>query len=161
MKFELPNFAPNARVAILGVGSDLRGDDAAGVKAVEKMEERMDFPNLLLIIGGIVPESFTSRIKEFKPTHVLVIDAVDFEKKPGTISLVDPNKIVGQKISTHRLPLSMLIEYLRKDTEAEIALIGIQPASIDLGGTMSQPVKAAVDELVQRLKANLSQAFDH
>lgn len=155
MELEIPNLYSNNRIVILGVGSNLRGDDAAGVKVVEEIEEKTNLSNLLLIVGGTAPENFTSKIKDFKPTHILIIDAVDSGEKPGTISSVDPDKIAGQKISSHRLPLSMLVEYLETETEAKINLIGIQPARIGLGETMSKPVKEAVNELVRNLKKAL------
>lgn len=152
LDLEVPSFYSNDRVVILGIGSNLSGDDAAGIKVVEKIKEKKNLPKLLLVIGGTVPENFTSKVKDFKPTNILIIDAVDFGEEPGTISLVDSDKIVGQKISSHRLPLSMLIEYLEGETAAKIDLIGIQPARTGLGETMSKPVKEAVNELVRRLE---------
>lgn len=156
MKLESLSFPPDARVVVLGVGSDVRGDDAAGIMAVEKVKSRLDSPNLLALSGGQIPENFTSKVKGFKPTHIILIDASDFGDKPGEISLVDPDAIANQKISTHRLPLSVLMEYLRDETGAEAFLIGVQPARINMGAEISEPVEEAVDRLAEILTEKLS-----
>ena len=140
-----------SRVAVVGVGSDLRGDDAAGVEAVRKLKRRLTSSNVLLVEAGVAPESFTAQIKKFKPSHVLIIDVADFEAKPGSVVLAESSAIIGQSISTHRLPLSLLADYLREQTGAKILLLGIQPSSVVIGAQMSKPVRNAIDELAESL----------
>ncbi|KXA99751.1 hypothetical protein AKJ48_01770 [candidate division MSBL1 archaeon SCGC-AAA261O19] len=148
MNSNLLNIPSDAQVAILGVGSELRGDDAAGVKVVRNLKEKLDSPKLLLIDAGSVPENFTSKVRNFNPTHIILIDAVDFGEEPGKIAHVNPEDIVGQVTSTHRLPLSILMNYLRERTGAEVILIGIQSAQVKMGSEMTAQVEDGVRELV-------------
>jgi hydrogenase 3 maturation protease len=152
LPFDLQSFLKGAhRVAILGVGSELRADDAAGIEVVRRLRRNFASKNVLLIDAGIAPESFLHKIRRFRPSHILIIDATDFNAKPGSVMLADPDAIVGKSISTHRLPLSILARYLQEQTNASIALLGIQPASAKLGGPMSKRVEEAVEGLVAAL----------
>ena len=49
--------------------------------------------------------------------------------------------------STHTLPPSVLASYLTSDLGCQMALIGIQPASLEMGHPLSPAVEAAVDRL--------------
>jgi hydrogenase 3 maturation protease len=132
------------RVAIIGIGSDLRADDAAGVEVVRSLRRHLTSPNVLLIDGGVAPENFTAQIKKFRPSHVIMIDATDLGLKPGTASIVDLNTITGPSIFSHRLPLSIFADYLRAH-DTKIIFIGIQPANARIGAAMSNQVKRSVD----------------
>jgi len=134
------------RVAIVGIGSDLRADDAAGVEVVRRLRRHLTSPNVLLIDAGVAPENFTAKIKKFEPSHVLMIDATDLGLEPGTTSIVDLNTITGPSIFSHRLPLSIFADYLCAQVKTKIILLGIQPANARMGSAMSEQVKKAVDE---------------
>ena len=135
------------RVAIVGIGSDLRADDAAGVEVVRRLRRHLTSLNVLLIDAGVAPENFTAKIKKFGPSHVLMIDATDLGLKPGAASIVDLSAITGPSIFSHRLPLSIFADYLRAHVETKIILIGIQPANARIGSEMNDQVKKAVDEV--------------
>jgi hydrogenase 3 maturation protease len=152
----LPMLKDVRRVAIIGIGSDLRADDAAGVEVVRSLRGHLKSPNVLLIDGGVAPENFTAQIKKFRPTHVIMIDATDLGLKPGTASIVDLNTITGPSIFSHRLPLSIFADYLRAHDETKIILIGIQPANARVGAEMSKEVKSAVDETSGTILKSLS-----
>lgn len=139
------------RIAVVGIGSDLRGDDAAGVEVIRKLRQRLKSTRVLLIEGGVAPESFTAEIRRFMPSHILLVDATDFGAKPGEVILAEPEAITGRSISTHTMPLSLLASYLREQTGAKVSLLGIQPASAEMGAPMSEQVKKAVDGVVTAL----------
>ena len=146
MELDLLSMLKDARrVAVIGIGSDLRADDAAGVEVVRSLRRHLTSPNVLLIDGGVAPENFTAQIKKFRPSHVIMIDATDLGLKPGTASIVDLNTITGPSIFSHRLPLSIFADYLRAQFETKIILIGIQPANARIGAAMGNQVKKAVD----------------
>jgi hydrogenase 3 maturation protease len=136
-------------VVVVGVGSEARGDDAAGMEVVRKLKKVLKSPNVLLIEGGVVPENFTSQIRRFKPSHIIFIDAADFDAKPGEIVLAEPEAITGQFISTHIMPLSILAKYIREQIGAKIALLGIQPARVHMGAEVSRPVKDSIKQIVE------------
>ena len=144
------------RVAVVGIGSDLRADDAAGVEVVRRLRRHLTSQNVLLIDAGVAPENFTAEIKKFGPSHVLMIDATDLGLESGTTSIVDLSKITGPSIFSHRLPLSIFADYLRAQVKTQIILLGIQPANARMGVAMSEQVKKAVDEVSEVLLKALS-----
>lgn len=144
------------RVVVVGVGSEMRGDDAAGVEVVRKLRKVLKSPNVLLIEGGVAPENVTSQIRRFKPSHVILIDATDFGDEPGEIILVKPSAIAGQFISTHTIPLSILAEYLQGQTNAKIVLLGIQPARAHMGAEMSRAVRDSIKRITEIMMRELS-----
>ena len=157
MPLELSSFLKGAdRVAIVGVGSEMRGDDAAGIEVVRGLRHKLKSSKVLLVEGGVAPENFTSHIRRFKPSHVIFIDATDFDAEPGEVILAEPEAITGQSISTHTLPLSILAGYLREQTGAKIMLLGIQPAQAQMGAQMSEPIKDAIKKVNKALLRKLS-----
>lgn len=145
------------RTVIMGIGSDLRGDDAAGLKVIDEIRALdLDSENLLLIQAGSMPEKFTSKVKEFDPENIILIDSVDAGKKHGVVSLVDPEDIVKDSVSTHKLPLSKLMDYLEKETEARVDLVGIQVKDMEVGTDLSEEVRDSVKELVKFLVGELT-----
>ncbi len=151
MKETIPELKLKGRTVLVGIGNRSRGDDAAGLKVVDKVGEKIDREEILFLNTGTVPEKYTSKIKEFEPDNILLIDSVEIEEEPGTVSLVDPDGILKEKVSSHRLPLSMLIEYLEEETDGEVFFIGIQPKRLDIGDEMSEPVRESIEYLVEIL----------
>jgi hydrogenase 3 maturation protease len=148
---ELAGWLSNAKkVVILGVGSQLRSDDALGLEVIRRLEGKIR-DHVRLLEGGTVPENYTQVIREFGPTHILMIDAAQLNQEPGYTRLISANKIFGIPTSTHSIPLNMLAEYLKKSTNAKIALLGIQPKSLQFGEELSQEVKAAVATVSETL----------
>ena len=145
-----------SRVAIVGIGSEFRGDDAAGVLVARNLKKSVKSPNVLVIEAGVAPENFTSEIRKFKPSHVILIDAADFKAEPGTVRLFkDLSVAIGQSISTHKLSLSILSDYLHDQTSAKVLLIGIQPAGAEMGSKMCKKVEDSVNELTKVLAKNM------
>jgi hydrogenase 3 maturation protease len=141
-----------ARVAILGVGNELNGDDAAGVRVVKALAARLPAtPGVLLIDSGVAPENFTGPLRRFRPNLVLEIDAAQLDLAPGSVAWIDWREADGLSASTHTLPPSVLAGYLVAELGCEVALIGIQPAGLDMGQPLSPPVERAVDQLADAL----------
>lgn len=146
-----------ARVAVLGVGNDMNGDDGAGVCVVRALSARIpDTPGVLLIDGGTAPENFTGPLRRFCPDLVLEIDAAHQEQPPGTLAWIDWHDADGMSASTHTLPPSVLASFLTSDLGCRVALIGVQPASLDMGQGLTPAVAAAVAHLVDQLSVWLS-----
>ena len=70
MNLPLPAPRP-ARVAILGVGNEMKGDDGAGVRVVRELSQRMPAtPGVLLVDAGQAPENFTGPLRRFRPPRL-------------------------------------------------------------------------------------------
>lgn len=139
------------KLAVLGAGSVLRSDDAAGVLVAEKLMKKLggnETPGILVLNGSSAPENFTGEIKRFSPDHVFIIDAADIGAPPGSISVIDPQVIGGVSFSTHMLPMKVMVEYLRQEVGCPISVIGIQPVNLDFGEEVTSQVQSAVDDIV-------------
>ena len=136
-------FADEKRVCILGVGTELCHDDAAGLYLIERLAERLKAPvneaegRLLLVSGGPAPENFSGVIREFRPDLLIVVDAAFLELPTGSIQLLPEESAAGLSFSTHMLPLPMLLSYLKLACNCQTCLVGIQPATTEQGIGMS------------------------
>jgi len=149
----LPSPRP-ARVAILGVGNEMKGDDGAGVRVVRELSQRLPAtPGVLLIDAGQAPENFTGPLRRFRPDLVVEVDAADQAAEPGAVAWLDWRDADGMSASTHTLPPSVLASFLSADLGCQVALIGIQPATLDLNAPLSPRVQAAVNDLAEALRA--------
>ena len=139
---------------ILGAGSELKSDDAAGVAITNNLidiygEDRQE--NLKVYSGNTAPENYTGLIKRFKPEHVIIIDAADINEEPGSAMIIDPCVVSGVSFSTHMLPLKVMIEYIKKDVGCNITIIGIQPQDLSFAGEMTPKVREAVMDVTEVL----------
>ncbi|GER80932.1 conserved hypothetical protein [Candidatus Denitrolinea symbiosum] len=150
---ELP--AP-ARTCLVGTGSDLRGDDSAGLAvARELLQNPPRAENLLIVEGGPAPENYANRMRAFRPELVLFIDAAHMDETPGAVRWIPLEMIDGMSASSHSLPLSILAKYLTLELNCEVGVLGIQPEQNELDAGLSLPVRAAADEI----KAEIRRVF--
>jgi hydrogenase 3 maturation protease len=135
------------RLVILGVGSQFRSDDAAGIFTAKLIKENISKSTKFkvdVLLGETAPENLTGEIKKLKPTHLMIIDSADLSKKPGTVLLLSPRDIKGISFCTHQLPPSIMINYLKSSIACEVSLIAIQPKNLKVGDRLSKEVSAAV-----------------
>ena len=129
----------------MGIGNEMRGDDFIGSWIARKFKKN----GWVSIDCGTAPENFTSMIKRLKPEKVVIVDSADMGLKAGEIRIVEENSIDQFTISSHSIPLSLLVRYL-KEFVKHITIIGIQPKKFD--GGMSREVRMAGEELIKILK---------
>ncbi|MDD5594824.1 MAG: hydrogenase 3 maturation endopeptidase HyCI [Candidatus Omnitrophica bacterium] len=147
------------KIAVLGVGSELKGDDAAGMLVARQIKQRGRKMHaqkpVKVFLGSTAPENITGEIREFAPSHLLIIDAACVSKRTGTIKVFSGGQIDGFSFSTHRLPIKILADYLTSSIGCAVTFIGIQPEKMKF---LSQPGKA-VSESVNKLSCLLGNIF--
>jgi len=139
------------RAVIVGIGNPLRHDDGVGIEVVKELKGKALGDTILLIESESVPEDFVEPIVEFKPSHILIIDAALLGVEPGFAKLTSSSEISGIAISTHALPVQIFCSYLKKVTGAEVGLLLIQPENVDFGEGLSPELRRAVDKVVDVL----------
>jgi len=135
------------KVVLLGVGSDLRGDDAAGMLVAGRLKS-----SLKVVFGSTAPENMTGEVRRLQPTHLIIVDAAQMGKKAGAIEVIEPNRVEDVIFTTHQLPLNILARYLKYEVGCEVILVGIQPKTLKFGKPVSREVKASVSKLVRLFK---------
>ena len=147
----------------MGIGTELRADDAAGMLVVRRLLKYDCACNealIRVIPAGPAPENSTWELRGFEPHLILLVDGAAMREIAGTVRWIAMEDISGLSASTHSLPLSILASYLTQEFDCQVALLGIQPASNDVGGPVSLEVLEAVEEIVTELSARFSYSED-
>ena len=131
---------------IMCIGNIDGGDDAVGPYIADKLQSNK---HITVINCGTVPENYSSSIKKYNPKRLIIIDAVEMDLEPGEIRIVPKEKIGRMHISTHGIPISILMDYLEKYVES-ILFIGIQPKT--MSGKITNQVKKSGNKLIELLK---------
>lgn len=132
-------------IVFVGLGNHDRGDDAAGLILLEKLENITDYSNSNFINAGKNPENHLQEILDHNPKIVVFIDSTEFNKDPGTISLIESEKIDNFDFSTHTFSIALIEKYLLKHKDLKTIYIGIQPKSMNFGDKVSNVVKNEID----------------
>jgi len=129
------------------IGNRDGGDDAVGPYIADRLKKDCD--DFVVLDCGVAPENFTSVVKKHAPKDLIIVDAVEMGLKPGEIRIVPKEKIGVMHISTHGIPVSVLINYLDQYVE-NIIFIGIQPKA--MSGRFTDIVKENADQLIELIK---------
>jgi hydrogenase 3 maturation protease len=144
---------------VLGIGNRLGGDDAAGICLVDMLNPALSALSagrykaqtslpleITAIDAGTAPESYTSVIRQHRPDLLILVDAADMDLPPGAMRTIAPEKISIVSFSTHLMPLSMFIDYVKKFCR-KVLLIGVQPERTEAGSGISTAVHKSVKNL--------------
>ena len=123
-------------VLVLGCGNTLFGDDGFGPSVIGYMFDTVNPPRnvCLLDVGtGAREVLFDIALGDRRPRRIIVVDAMDCGKEPGTVLALDLDAIPENKrddFSIHQVPTSNLLKELRDFCKVEVVLIVCQPADI-------------------------------
>jgi hydrogenase maturation protease len=141
-------------IVVVGVGNSLRGDDAAGLEVVRRLEGRL-------------PDGVGIVETELEPTRLLdawegadaavLVDAVRSGALPGTVHRFDvvaaavPHSLA--RGSTHHFSLAETIELARAlgRLPAAAVLYGIEGARFEAGEALTEAVERGVAEAVEAI----------
>ncbi|MBO3754388.1 MAG: hydrogenase maturation protease [Candidatus Brockarchaeota archaeon] len=137
------------KLIVLGVGNELRGDDAAGLLVAGALKlftsERFE-----AVECGVSVEDCIDYAFEKKPSHLLIVDAF----RDGEIMvLLDPSDLESQTpVSTHAIPLPLLLEALGKPVETSVKILGIGMENFGLGSTISEESLKIINEATEAIR---------
>ena len=141
------------RVAVLGIGNVLRGDDGVGPRIARALTLMRLHRDWLIIDAGIAPEAYAARIRDFGPDLVILVDAVEMGAAPGQVAWFDAWQSDQVSAWTHGLPLEVLAEFLG----CRVVLLGIQPETKEFGvRRLSPAVRAATMHILVSLRQALA-----
>lgn len=142
--------APKNATLVLGLGNTLLTDDGVGIHVIRRLSADASTPAWVTPIdGGTMGFRLTTLLAA--ADDILIIDAADLAEPPGTIRLIDATALAAhlartRKSSAHEAGLADLLTLLRLEniTPANLALLAIQPITIDWGETLSEAVEKSV-----------------
>lgn len=155
-----------SRTAIIGIGNELNGDDAAGVLVARALQQlvsdRKPIPgfrsdHLLVIDAGPSPEAFTGPLRRFQPDLIIMVDAAELGDPPGATRWFEWDAAEGMSASTHTLSPTVLSRFLVGELQCRIELLGIQPKSLDFDRDVSVEVQDAIKRVIAELEEKFLQ----
>jgi hydrogenase 3 maturation protease len=143
-------------IVLLGIGNDMRGDDAVGVLIARDLEA-FELPCLRSFPVGIALENSTHLVARHHAKTLLLVDAVSDPENPvGTWRFFPPEECDSFIHSTHSVPLSLFVSYWKREIpDLEIHFLGIGIGPTATFGTMCKEVQKAREEIVQTVLSAL------
>ena len=135
------------RIAVVGVGDELQPTDRLGM-VVAREVGALRLPGVSVHLAGTLPESFTAPIRRSRPDRVVLLDAADMGTRPGTVAILSSGEVKGARLSTHAMPLTVLMTYLEETMHVPVTLVGIQPDLGARGPALTASEQAAVVRVV-------------
>lgn len=132
------------RWVLVGIGNDLRADDAFGPRLARRILEAGG----PAIDAGPSPENAIGKILRAEPELLLLADAADLGDDPGAVRVLGQAEIGGVGSSTHDPGFGLLLDYLAARAPGlDVRLIAVQAASRELGGDVHPAVLAAEEHV--------------
>jgi hydrogenase maturation protease len=135
-------------VHLVGVGNPIKRDDGVGLEVVSKLRKVLGArptPGLIIHASSLNPERIMSRVAS-KGDHLILFDAVDANKEPGSIVCASLDDTKFGFFATHNIPLKLIPGVAGGLSRMHV--VGIQPESLDVGEGLSDTVRMARDRLV-------------
>lgn len=148
------------RLAVLGLGNRLQGDEALGSLVVDQLAASLPAElaeAVEAIDGGTVGLGLLPYLDDLD--GLIIVDAIDHGASPGTIVEIEglPLHRGAEPLSVHELGAAELLGALlvQDRLPPRLLIIGIQPQEIGLGTDLSPAVAARVPELLERVRDRL------
>lgn len=131
------------------IGSPILLDDGAGPALFSELEA---FPaeGVVPVNCETTPENQLAPLRKNPPRVLMVADAADMGLPGGSIRRMNLEDTGGITFSSHGIPLSLLLEPLKKSVE--ILVIGIQPERRGFGEGLSPEVSRAVQSVAEAIR---------
>ena len=145
---------------MLGLGNVILTDDGLGVYAVRRLRARNSLgPGVEVVEGGTAGLLLLPWLADSR--RAIVVDAVDRGAPPGSLHRLDGatwTSALDARMSPHDAGLADLLGAARASGALpdDVVLLGLQPARIGWGTTLSPAVAAALDRLVDAVAAQLA-----
>ena len=141
-------------IVVLGIGNVLWADEGFGVRCVEALQQRWEFPDtpeVQLIDGGTQGLYLIHHVQA--ATRLLIFDAIDYGLEPGTIRVIEdedvPRFLGAKKMSLHQTGFQevLALAQFTGHYPRQVLLIGCQPEQLDdFGGSLRPCVKLALED---------------
>jgi hydrogenase maturation protease len=134
---------------VLGIGNVLLRDDGVGVRVLRELEGRFGGDSRLRFVDGGTVGFTLSTFIEATP-DLLVIDAVRMAEPPGCARCFENDAmdrfLTGRRSSVHEIGLRDALDMTRLTGKfpRRRALVGVEPASVELGYELSPEVESGV-----------------
>lgn len=150
----------SAPTLVLGLGNVLCGDDGVGVAAVARIQRRFRIPSAVAVEdGGTLGLALLARLQGVR--DLILVDAVEIGAPAGTLVRLAGEAVgpaVRDRLSPHQVGVADLLEAARLiDVSPDrVVLLGVVPATTELGLGCTPAVRDAVPALVEAVVDELA-----
>jgi hydrogenase maturation protease len=145
--------ADQKHVMVLGVGNLLFSDEGVGIRVVETLLDRYDFPAEVSVVdGGTLGVNLLGTIS--RADHLIVVDAVRNGGPPGSLYRLAGEEIpkrIRAKNSLHQVDLLEALTLCQAlDRVPETVILGVEPRDIEtLSIELTEEIRGRVEDLIR------------
>ena len=140
-------------ILVVGCGNLLFGDDGFGCEVISRLEKLSLPENVEVIDAGASGAYYLMTLVDEDIKKVIVVDAIDFGLKPGTVKKIPIEELPNIKKYTfdaHNVPLAPFLKDLH-DNRIEVVVIGCQGKNFTMPYIkpgLSEEVEKSVDKAI-------------
>ncbi len=146
------------KVAVVGVGNILMGDEGAGIEVARELEKRVR--NVEIIDAGTAFFALVSEMDRFD--KLIIVDAARGGKEPGTVYRfrLEDVRSTQPAVSLHDVGVveALKLESLTGRIPEEVVFYGIEPCKVELSMGLSEVVRKKIsytaEAIVRELEAD-------
>lgn len=142
-----------ADITVLGVGNVILRDEGFGVRVVEYLDARYEFPEeVRLVDGGTLGIELTQYVTGTK--NLLVIDSINGGAEPGTVFRFEDDEVMAHfqdKLSAHEVGIQDVLALLSVTGRKipHVVVIGAQPWDLGAGVGLSTQMKELLPQMAE------------
>jgi hydrogenase 3 maturation protease len=136
----------------IGIGNELRGDDATGIALVNKLIES-GYRNAIIVHSN--PENYLNKIATMSGNCRVWVDIINWGAEAGEIRILPAEESKQFAISTHNFSPDVLFEFLKSSKKIPDYILGIQPLTLKLGSKISPVVENTINIMADFILKNI------
>ncbi|MBN1953542.1 MAG: hydrogenase maturation protease [Anaerolineae bacterium] len=151
----------NKRLAVIGLGNPLRGDDGVGPWVIAELTRQGLPPGVTAYDGGTAGLDLLRLLDSWE--QVIIVDAGRVGQEPGQFVRFTPDQArwseTRDTLSLHNMGLSEVLALARalERPLPAIVIFGMQPGDTDWGERFSPAVQAALPTLVRAIREEIGE----
>lgn len=151
MTMRTANRKKPCRILVAGLGNVLLQDDGVGVHAVRELVRHRRSGVVVTEVGTALFDAL--HLLEWAD-KVLIIDAMQAGKPPGTIYLLAGDSVEQRRSQTslHELSFHSAFAFIQRVRKPETMILGIEPESMNYGLQLTPSVRAGLPAVVRQAR---------
>ena len=145
------------RALVAGIGNVFLGDDGFGVEVATRLSSAVLPDGVRVLDAGIRARDLAYELVDGGYETAILVDAVARGGAPGTVYVIEPDAESIERAASAAVPdghamnpeSTLVLVRALGGMPTRILIVGCEPANLEEGIGLSQPVAAAVDEAIE------------
>jgi len=150
-----------SRIAVVGMGNVLTGDDALGPTVVRWLDALFEMPPGVEVVDAGTPGMDLAGLLA-DVDAAIVVDAFSSDREPGSLETFDRETLLSRPLQPRTNPHAPGLAETLLSLEfaglgpGPVLLVGVVPRQVDVGEPLSAPVAAAIPRVLDTVCAALT-----